>query len=371
MCLLVAVGLSLFHHDVANAFEWGNWKLKPWGSIQEAYDSNIGYASSNTMSDFITSLRVGLRGEYLEKNETAEFLASLKQEIFGRHSNFNNFAQYFTGSYTKEFSYFDRLKLDESFAHAEDPRSFAEQFGRVGGRYDYYDNEFNASWTHEFNTQWSTEVKFRNEYYYPNRADLSSSVQFKPGVEVDYAFNSRVSVLGYADSSTRLFEGGDHLLKNSVGVGSKYYWTPKFYLDGRVGADFLNPVVGNFMVKPRYTVSLNDQRDERTLYTLSYTKEYMDTPYTKFFFNQWQVKFELKKELTERTGAYGNVFTGEGTYDKEGTKNRLNGAGVGVIHSLTKKTSVRFDYQFSDNHSNVATGSYKKHMFLFEITIKF
>jgi opacity protein-like surface antigen len=215
------------------------------------------------------------------------------------------------------------------------------------------------------------QYKFTTEYYYPRLNGLQSSVQFKPGIEADYELSSWLRVLAYDDFTYREFSQYGSMTKDSVGLGLRNYWTPQLYLEGRAGEDFIQPIIGSNTTRPRYLVSLNDQRDQRTLYTLSYSKEYQDTPYSEFLFNNWQASLEVNKDLTARINFYASVFTGGGVYVAQGVKEHLNGAGAGVVFHVTKNTDFRAEYRFSDNTSNITADTYQKHTALLEISIKF
>jgi len=366
-CLVATV---LFY-DVSYAYQWGEVALNPLASLQEEYDSNITYAHTNALSDFITVPRLGLEGTYTGKNDSADLTTSLEEQVYSKYSQFDNLSEYLSGTYQADYTYYDHLKIDDNFVHAADPTNFAQQFGRIAGRYEYYDNGLDADWTHEFTSRLSLQYKFSTDYYNPQLAGLESSVQIKPGIEADYELSSIFRLLAYDDFSYRDFSQYGDMFIDSVGLGVRNYWTPQLYLEGRAGEDFIDPIVGSNTVRPQYIVSLNDQRDQRTLYTLSYSNEYQDTPYSEYLFNNWQVSLQVNKDLTARMSLYASVFTGGGTYVGEGIKEHLNGAGVGLIIHVTKNTDFRAEYRFSDNDSNNTAYTYQKNTALLEISIKF
>jgi len=367
-CLAAAV---LFHNDPAFAYQWGEVEINPLASVEEEYDSNITYAHSGVLSDFITSPRVGVEGTYTGKNSSADFKTSLEEQIYSKYSQYDNLSEYLFGNYQADYTYYDHLKLDDSFEHAEDPTTFAQQFGRSNGRYEYYENDLHAVWTHDFTSRFSVQYKISTDYYDPQLEGLQSSFQIKPGIEGDFALSDRLRLLAYDDFTNRDYSQYGDMFKDSVGMGLRNYWTPQLYLEAKAGEDFIQPIVGSDTSRPQYIVSLNDQRDQNTLYTLSYSKEYQDTPYSEFLFNNWQASLEVKKDLTARMSFYASAFTGGGVYVGEDLKEHLNGVGAGLIIHVTRNTDVRAEYRISDNSSNTEEDSYKKQTALLEITIKF
>ncbi len=363
--------LFLSYINSVYAYQWGNLEWAPWSSLEEKYDSNITYAHSDTFSDFITALQLGLVGEYEGKNSKARFKAAIKQELFSRYSDFNNLSEYFDGIYEKDFSSRDSFRIENHFLHAEDPHNFVDQFGRLAGRYEYNQNALDSSWTHAFNNQLDLQFKFKNHYYSPDADNVLTSVQYKPGLDLGYSFNSQIKSSLFYDYSQRDFSPGSPLRKHTTGVGLKYNFNPKFFLEGRTGADFIQPALGRNLVRPLYMIALNDQKDSRTLYRISYTKQFQDTPYSQYFFNSWQATIDWKKDVLKRLSAYLTLFTGGGVYQSVGFKEHLNGANGGFIFHMTKNSDLRLGYLFSTNDSNAPSSSYQKHVSILEVIIKF
>ncbi|MDE2028772.1 MAG: hypothetical protein KGJ11_09565, partial [Candidatus Omnitrophica bacterium] len=248
--------MMIFQLSPAYAFQWGQWEIKPWGSVEEQYDSNITYAHTDTISDSITVPRLGLEGIYTGKNYTADLNLSGQEEIYSRYHHYDNLSEYLTANYSRDFSYYDHLKVDDSFVHATDPTTFVAQFGRTNGRYEYYLNDFDAGWTHDFTDKTSIQYKLTDNYYDPKLSGLIESNRIKGGVEGAWEVISELKVLVYADYSWRQFAGLDSITKESVGGGLRYYWTPRIYLEGKAGEDFIQPTVGNTDInRPDFQVS--------------------------------------------------------------------------------------------------------------------
>lgn len=340
-------------------------------TLKEYYDSNITYASSDTLDDFITLIKLGVEGKYEGKNQSLLLNASIKQQIFADNSSFNNFAQELNGVYKADLTPYDRLKIKNTFVHDEDPQDFEDQFGRASGRYDYYKNGFDSSWTHDFTKQFSMELKYRNNYYDPQRSDLVRSIQHKPGVEVDYAFTSWTSGLVYYDYTNRHYDGRGTVHKNSTGVGAKHFFTEQIYGDVKVGVDFIQPISGKDLTKPQFFVGLTDLIDERTTYGISYINDYGDMAYSQELFNRWQINMNWGKQLLERLNLLLSFFTGEGKYVNLGTSDRFTGAGFLLTYALTQDMDLTGGYSFSASHSNVDNQGFEKNLLSMQINVKF
>jgi hypothetical protein len=355
----------------SQAYEVGGFDWKPTFSVDETYDNNIRYAEDNEIGDFITTFSPGVIGVYEGKTSYASLKGALHEKVYGRYNEFNNLSEDLAGIYKQDLSKFDHFLIKDSFLHADQTSSFDEELGRVSGRYGYYKNILNTNFAHDFSSQFTGMIHFDNDYYDPGRADLVGSVQNMFGVETDYSVSSKIVPFWFYDYSTRSYSPGGTMNRNSTGLGGKYYLTEQLYANAKIGADFIQPVVGDDIVRPQYFLGLTDELDPTTIYGASFIRHYEDSAYDQKLLNDWRFSLNWGKQVLERLQAIVSAFTGGGKFEPDGAKERLNGIGVVFNYEATPNSTVSVGTTFVDKNSNDDTRDYNKNTVSLAWKLKF
>ena len=208
------------------------------GFVSTAYDSNVTFVNDNEKADSVTNLTVGLGAKQEGKTYQLNAAGNITQHLFARNSSFNNNSQDINIDFQKEISKYDRFSLSNRFVHAEEPSSFEDDFGRTSGRYSYYRNTFNSTYTRDLSKHISVESHYGNQNYTTSQAGANDSLLHSVGLDISYIQSSATAyLLGY-DFTTRHINtiGNANVHTDFNGVSSFSYQAT---LRGRPGGDVL------------------------------------------------------------------------------------------------------------------------------------
>ena len=355
----------------AHAYRLGNIEITPRAKVTQTYDSNITYTKDNVKKDWKTALGFGFDAIYDAKTIIISGSANVRREIFNKNNNFNNTSEDFTISSQSEFSKYDRLSLTDSFVHAEEPRSFEDQFGRMSGRYSYLRNTFGGTYTRDLTKQLSAILRYGNTIDNYSRKDFVDSYMNNVGAQLDYAISSKVILLGAYDFYRRDFDNGPHARINTPAVGARYFFTSQLYADGMAGVNFTRSYSGKGQTKPMFSASITNEFDKNSAAKLSFTKSNSAVSYAEDIFSSWRVSGSMNRQLLERLGGSASVFYGEGKYSGSDVNDELKGASGGLTYDIRENIKANVNYNFSRRDSNVRTREYIKHVGTLGITVEF
>ena len=168
-CWRGAAGIFFLFSADSGASVFEGLTIRPRGELRQAYDDNITLANDNEKDDFVTTLLAGLDVGYEGKTQTLTLSGDIKQQLYAREAGFNNLSEALRLNFNQEFSRYDRLRVTDSFTHADEPTSFEDDFGRTAGRYSYYRNTFNTEYTRDISRQISVQGHYGNESYNASR----------------------------------------------------------------------------------------------------------------------------------------------------------------------------------------------------------
>jgi hypothetical protein len=357
---ILLVAIILVTPGIVLAYQVGDVEINVSAGVNEAYDDNITYADTNQKKDSSTNLNLGLDAKYEGKTRSLDLAANLNHQIFDTYTDFDNTSENASLTYLQEFSKYDRISLRESFIHSQDPSSFEDEFGRSSGRYSYYRNNFDLSYTRDISQKLSLVYRYSNEFYDPNSQDSSASYLHKLGAEADFAFNSQT--IGYAsyDFSQRSFDPGTEATFNFVGLGLRQYFTNQLFADLRAGVDFISSFNNQNHTEPSYQLSVTDEFDQSSRLTLSFVNEYSANAYTEDLFNYWQVSAALSKQLLERLRCGLSAFFGKGEYPDLDIEDELKGVSLSFDYDLRHNLKLNLNYSYSKTSSNFSDRDYAR-----------
>lgn len=344
----------------AFAYRINQWELVPLASIFETYDDNVTYARDNTKSDYITTASVGLEATYEEKTRSLKLSGRISQQFFKDNSGYDNNSEDLSVEFRQEFSPYERISVTDSFTHAEEPRSFEDEFGRTAGRYSYYRNRLGAQFTKDVTREFSWAVRYNNEFTEYSRSDMSDSTYNRIGASAEYILAPKTQVSGFYDLSVRDFNPGEQAVINTLGAGCRQYFTSQLYLDGRTGFDFIHSYNDENYAKPFVSLELTQELDPTTRANIAYSKQYTTNASTQDLFDQWRFSAGWVNQLLPRLGIAFNGFYGEGTYKVINIKDEFQGASCGLLYEVSPEITATLMFSYSTTDSNTDDRDYDK-----------
>ncbi|MBF0485335.1 MAG: outer membrane beta-barrel protein [Candidatus Omnitrophica bacterium] len=370
----IVCGVSLVMMVVASrafAYTWQGMELTPRVSVEQSYDDNITFVKDSPLKDYLTNLSLGfdLKGE--TKMQKFSLGADVTREMFTRHSSFDNTAEAIKASYWQELSKFDQITLKESFSHAVEPRSFAEEFVRTSGLYSTYNNAFNTDYRHEIDPKLAWTVRYGNEFTDFSNKDISRSMLNTIGTGADVSLDAVTLLKFNYDYSYRNFTPGSSAQTHEISSTVRRFLNKRLYLDLQAGGDFISAYDNGNYAEPMYRVALTQDIDETTQTGISFEKRYATDAYTQDLFNRSVVAVNLVKDLTSRITGLLTAFYGNGKYVIAHINEEFTGADAGLNIDLTKKVRLKLHYTYSRENSSESTRDYDKNLYSLAIVIKF
>lgn len=363
VCLL---GVPAVH-----AFQLGAFDIKPIAKIIGMYDDNITSAENDVKRDFSTLFSFGLEGLYDAKTESLKFSGVINHEVFAKEDDYNNTSEDLNLTFKKEFSAYDRIVVDNKFTHADQPRSFEDEFGRSAGRYDYYKNYFTTGFDHDFTEQFTVKLKYANQFYDPSIKTASNSRMNRPGLQADYKFSSKSIGSVYYDYHNYAFDPGGTATKHAPALGWRQYFTEKVYADIKAGFDHINTVTDSSTTQGNYSAGLFHELTETATAGILFSKSHDFNYYSSDLFDNWRVSMFLAKQISERISMNLGLFSGGGKFIQGGTKETFNGASVAAGYDINENVKATISYMISQRDSSAAGDDYQKNTVSLGLTVKF
>ena len=340
-------------------------------SIGETFDDNIAYAKKDKREDFITSAGIVLGARYEGKTRAFELTGKITDQIFAKQVDQNNVTQFINLNFKNEFSKRDSISINNVFTHFEAPESsdtsdtdntlFTQQFGRTGGRFEFFQNKFDITYSNDIAKQLSLFVKYASEINVFSGVSTPNSILNKPGLGLSYLFSPTATIFSLLYEFTNVqFETEEDATVNTIGPGIRQYITKKLYFDGSTGVDFIDSFDGENLTKPFVQASLTYIIDEKTRARFSFNKRYGTSPYVAEIFNNWRTSASLTRQMLERLGCSLSIFYGEGEFISSTFKNKLLGANSSLKYDISRNLNGNLTYTYSQLDSNVETAGYSK-----------
>lgn len=340
------------------ASAWTGVDLDVKGSVSTAYDDNVTFVREDKKSDNVTNVLIGLGAKQEGKTYRLNMEGNLTQHLFADNSSFNNNSQDMNIDFQKELSPYDRFSIANKFVHAEEPRSFEDDFGRTSGRYSYYRNIFDAQYTRDLSKHVSIQGRYGNENYSASREDARDSLLHRVGFDVNYIKSSATAfLLGY-DFTTRHIDAGGNAVVHALAAGFRHFLTKQLYLDTRAGVSFVEAFDGSNTAEPSVIVALTNDFSETDSAGLSYRKTSTPSSYTADIFDSWQVTASLSRQLLERLKMAVSVFFGEGDFQALSINDKQTGVNTRLSYDVRENVTAFLAYTRSEVDSNVDTRSY-------------
>ncbi|MDH4028798.1 MAG: hypothetical protein OEU95_08205 [Nitrospirota bacterium] len=340
----------------ANAYEFPPYEglaLKIDGKFTESYSNNLTFTSdrNDRVEDFLTMLSIGLDAKYEGKRRAFGFSGRLNRRIRTDTSDIQNSSENLTVNFQNEISYYDRLNISDTYTHSQLPGSFEgefdivkcreelgrsgrslseiytecnrfkEEFSRFNGGHDTYNNTMNFAYNKFFSEHISIVANYAHGQNWSNQQGTQDSNTNNLSFMANYLYSelTRFSLLyGYATSK---YENGNVINTDTINAGINQYLSKRLSVNVSAGVVFEPHSTTN-----SFSASINNEIDEKTFATLTYSRGIDISSDTENIFRNWQVSGQLNRQFLEDLNSSLSVFYGEGEYDPEGMRDEFVGA---------------------------------------------
>ena len=370
MAIVIALAV-LVPARPAQAFHVGNVHVVVGAAAKEAYDDNITYVRDDAKRDFIMNATLSLAADYEGKTMSMSLSTYITQQLFARYSTYNNTSESLNFNLKKEFSWYDRIAMNDYFIHAEEPTSFDQAFGMASGRYGYYKNRYYFNYDRELTKQLAFAANYENDVDIFSREDLANSYLNNVGGGFNYSVTSKTILSALYGFAARSFDPGKSAFTNTGTFGARQYLTEQLYLDGKVGVDYINSFDERTYVKPLFFVSITDEMDKNMTSSLAFKKQFNANAYEQDVFDYWEFSGRFNRQILKRLGLNLTGFFGNGKYDNQNITDNLYGGYAGLAYEINEYLKATLGYSYAQTDSNTASRDYKKNTITAGITGEF
>ena len=370
LLLFISIIILLFPKD-AFAYKLGEVEIQAHGRATEAYDTNVTYANTNPLDDFITTLSAGIDINYEGRQDSLGFVGNVDQQFFVNNPKFENTSEDFNLRYSRDLTKQDTITIRDVFDHTYEPRSFEDTLGRTNGRYSYVRNKLNVDYNKEFTKQISMILGYFNQMDLFSRSDISDSDLNMGSAQLELAITSKTILTGFYNFIIRNFSPGTDATTNRGGGGLRQFLTDQLYFDVSGGVDAIDSYDKTKSTNPFVIASVTDDIDARTTIKGTFRKERYTIPYSQDIYDYWEISGLITNQLLARLAASFSAFFGRGEYIKAGVSDDLFGMNAGATYELTKKINLIASYRYYSDTADVALRGYNKNTVTLGLSGKF
>jgi opacity protein-like surface antigen len=305
--LIILFFILLFTN--AYAFPYKGLEIEMKGTITETYDDNINL-SKDKEEDFITRFGIGVGVKYEDKIRALGVSGSFNYSLYSKHPDIDPVTGNLTLNFQNKFSEYDRISLRNTFTKTFIPFSFEEEFGRVTGQFKSSSNIFTLLYSRDISKKLGFTTRYNNQINRFSGENVSNSSLYSLGFGIGYAYSEITSFLLSYEFSRVRFENTGVSSAHTVVTGFKHFITKRFYVDGRVGTDFIT--------------DFNNEKGTIGYFSISLTDE-------------------ITKNTTINT-----IFTRRGLRAFEGKEHTGDSVGISVVSNITGNTTVRTGFTRSE-----------------------
>ncbi len=369
------LGLFLVSFAVAHAGDYSaNWngvRITPYAGVSEIYDDNVTFSSQNEIDDLITSLDAGLTAFYETHLSRFWLGGGLHHELFADNSDFDNTWGDISLDWRQEISRYDRIRLENYYVHADEPRTFEDAFNRTTGRFTYQRNRFKFGYEHDYSSQWTSRLRYQNEFIWFQENAFDDSQMHTFGGGALYRQTEQTQWMADYDFKYREFDlGGDATVHRFSG-GLRQYLNKLLYADLKGGVDLIDTYGGNDLTEPFFEARLTQEFNETTSGDIAFTQEHALNSWTEDVFDEWRFSASLRRQFTKRLSGSLAAFYGEGEYDSLNREDKLTGFSASLGYDLLKNWRGTLSYAFTNVDSNFLAQEYQKNVVVLGLTWNF
>lgn len=352
---LIILSLLLVNSN-AYSFTYKGLDMQVQGTIAEMFDDNLTFTKKDKKGDLITTLGLGLNINYEGKKRFLNFGGQINEGFNARFKDIKTSTQSLNLSFQNEFSQFDRITLSGTFSHSQTPASFEEEFVRVKGRREAYDNSFNLGYTKEINKYLTLQTSYSySKSLFPAEEEGNTS-QYGLGLNVRYLSDdaSEYSLLfNYTKNNA-----GNVIYDAGLSIKKNIYISEKSFFTGGLG--FSGNKVND--INLNINISFVNEIDENTLTSIAFNMSDKLTSEGGDIFRSWQITGQFKRELSWRLNFSSSVFYGKGTFSSTDITNTLMGLNLELFYLIREDLKGFLKYSFSNLDSSDENAGYYKNI---------
>lgn len=358
--------IDVYPYDLGGVMD-----VKLTAGLSQGYDDNITFIKDNPISDAAIKVSAGLDMEHKSEFQQFKCRANIGRETFIRYSKYNNTSEDFNAQFSREISKTAKINMTNDFIHADEPRSFEDQLGRIEGRYFYYLNKFFFEYAKELTSLLSVSAQYNNELYAVSRNDLSDSMLYGASLITSYAFNPTMDIICFGEFARRNFSLGSHAISGTAGVGVKKELSKTLLIEARAGADFIKSFDNTRYNKPMVSLVFTKEINSRNRINLAAMRRFSTNNYAQEIFKYWQPYMIIAHQFTSKLDCAFSVFYASGEYLVTEIKEELLSFAFDMSYRITPSWKTSITYTYSHAVSNDPGRQYLKNAVTSSFTFKF
>ena len=350
--VILLLGSALFSQ--VYAYHIGRTDVGLRAAFKENYDDNITFVKDNKKEGTSNILSLGLYADYEDKRSILKIDGNAYHQIYNNHRKYNNTSEDFSLDFSSDISKRQSISLKDSFIHAYEPRSFEQEFGRIGGRYGYYQNRLDFAYKLDLSRRLIAKAKYVNTLDDFSTSDLSDSYLNKGTVAFEYALGELLTFLSSYDFSHRDFSPGGSASANTLSSGLRKLLNKRTYIELQAGVDFIESTFSSDYTKPRYSVAFSNEVDKNSTAIVAFLREYSTNPYAQDIFDFYQATANFKRQLSKKISCSLTGLWGRGKYLILDITDRFIGGRVDLTYEPREGVRFNLGYDYSRSDSNVS-----------------
>ncbi len=355
----------------AYAYQIGRTDIGLRAAFKENYDDNITFVKDNKKEGSSNILSLGLYADYEDKRNVLKLDGNVYHQIYNSHRKYNNTSEDFSLDFSSDISKRQRISIKDNFLHAYEPRSFEQEFGRIGGRYGYYQNRLDFGYQLDLSRRLIAKAKYVNTLDNFNTSDLSDSYLNKGTVAFEYALGELLTFLSSYDFSYRDFSPGGSATANTLSSGLRKFLNKRTYIELQGGVDFIESTFSSDYTKPRYSVALSNEVDKDSTAIVAFLREYSTNPYAQDIFDFYQATANFKRQLSKKISCSLTGLWGRGKYLILDITDRFIGGRLDLVFEPKEGMRFTLGYDYSRADSNVSEREYKRNLYSIGMAMEF
>ncbi|MBI5739906.1 MAG: outer membrane beta-barrel protein [Nitrospirae bacterium] len=318
------------------------------------YDDNLTFVKEDKKEDFITTLGLGLEASYEGKRRTLSLSGDINQRFNAKYSDIKTSSESATLYIMNEFSDYDRVHVSDTFSHGRAPRSFEEEFGRVGGIQESFQNSLTVSYLKEISRDFMIMPSYAySQNLFPEAGDETVS-DSTAALKLSYLLSADTSL------STSYSHAGNNFGNSTqtINAGLNKYLTDRMYINANAGFNISSVSGGDESIRLTYNISFSNDINENTVTKVSFVRSDRFASDRGDIFNNWQLSGQLKREFLNRlTGSF-QWYYGKNKYADLGITDTFTGLNTGFSYEIWKDFSSSVNYSLSNYDSEIGSRGY-------------
>ncbi len=341
------------------------------GSVSEMYDDNIAQTEQNRIDDFVTNLMLGAGFRHEGSLHTIELLGHVTQQLYFENHDFNRNIQDVAFDYRGVLSRFDRVHIANIYSHSYEPLTFDQAFATNQGRYERYRNYFDFNYSRDLGSRFTVNGRYNNEIITTTNPLLNDLVIHRPGIQIDYSLGTANVFSVFYNYILINTEEHESARIHRTGLGHRYYFTRRLYMENRGGPDFIQTMDGVKYTRPYILSTIVGNIDEGFRGSILYDRHTIMSEYNQEIFDSQRVSGSLEKQIYRNFWITFTGFHGRGRYIPSDIENTFTGLAAAFIYRYREYNEASVRYTRVQSDSTQAGMGYKRNIWEAGVAISF